>query len=331
MKKIFILMCCVFFLCGCGKIDDKDVVKELEKNINNKVGYKLEGTLEILNNDEVYVYDISVGHKKDDYYKVVLTNQSNNHSQVILKNDDGVFILTPSLNKSFKFQSDWPYNNSQIYLLDKILDDINNDAEYKFKKTDKGFEIINKVNYPNNKNLVKEKIVLDDKYNIKKIYVYDADDLICMKMVFDDIDYSPKFSNDYFEIDEIMSTFEIEEVKETSIFEETMYPLFIPDGTKLTNEERIKTDFGERVILTFEGDKSFLLVEETASVEEEFTIIPTFGEPYQLMDTLGVMTDTSLSWTSNGVEYYLISEVMEKDELIEVAQSIYELPVTSIK
>lgn len=331
MKKIFILMCCVFFLCGCGKIDDKDVVKELEKNINNKVGYKLEGTLEILNNDEVYVYDISVGHKKDDYYKVVLTNQSNNHSQVILKNDDGVFILTPSLNKSFKFQSDWPYNNSQIYLLDKVLDDINNDAEYKFKKTDKGFEIINKVNYPNNKNLVKEKIVLDDKYNIKKIYVYDADDLICMKMVFDDIDYSPKFSNDYFEIDEIMSTFEIEEVKETSVFEETMYPLFIPDGTKLTNEERIKTDFGERVILTFEGDKSFLLVEETASVEEEFTIIPTFGEPYQLMDTLGVMTDTSLSWTSNGVEYYLISEVMEKDELIEVAQSIYELPVTSIK
>ena len=331
MKKLILLMCCVFLLCGCGKVNDKDVIKELEKNINNKVGYKLNGTLEILNNDEVYVYDISVGHKKDDYYKVVLTNQSNNHSQVILKNDDGVFILTPSLNKSFKFQSDWPYNNSQIYLLDKVLDDIKNDCEYKFKKTDKGFEITNKVNYPNNKNLVKEKIILDDKYNITKIYVYDSEDLICMKMVFDDIDYSPKFSDDYFEIDEIMSTFDIEEVKETSIFEDTMYPLFIPDGTKLTNEERIKTDFGERVILTFEGDKSFLLVEETANVEDEFTIIPTFGEPYQLMDTLGVMTDTSLSWTSNGIEYYLISEVMSKDELIEVAQSIYELPVTSIK
>ena len=331
MKKIIILMCFAFLLCGCGKIDKKDVFKELEKNIDNKIGYKLDGTLEILNNDEVYVYDILVGHKKDDYYKVVLTNQSNNHSQVILKNDDGVFILTPSLNKSFKFQSDWPYNNSQIYLLDKVLDDINKDSEYKFKKTDKGYEIITKVNYPNNKNLVKEKIVLDDKYNIKKIYVYDSDDLICMKMAFNDIDYSPKFSNDYFEIDEVMSTFEIEEVKETSIFEDTMYPLFIPDGTKLTNEERIKTDFGERVILTFEGDKSFLLVEETANVEEEFTIIPTFGEPYQLMDTLGVMTDTSLSWTSNGVEYYLISEVMSKDELVEVAQSIYELPVTSIK
>ncbi len=317
-------------LCGCGKVNDKDVIKELEKNINNKVGYTLDGELEILNNDEVYIYDVSVGHMKDDYYKVVLTNQANNHTQVILKNSEGVFILTPSLNKSFKFQSDWPYNNSQIYLLDKVLDDINGDSEYKFKKTSDGFEITNKVNYPNNKNLVKEKIVLDDKYDIKKIYVYDDEDLICMKMTFKDINYSPKFKDDYFDIDEVMSSFN-EEVIETGVFEDTMYPLFIPEGTKLTNEERIKTDYGERVILTFDGDKSFLLVEETANAEDEFTIIPTFGEPYQLMDTLGVMTDTSLSWTSNGIEYYLISEVMSKDELIEVAQSIYELPVTSIK
>ena len=330
MKKIFVLLLLIFLLCGCGKVDDKNIIKELEKNINNKVGYQLSGELELLNNDEVYVYDISVSYKKDDYYKVVLTNQSNNHSQIIFKNDDGVFILTPSLNKSFKFQSDWPYNNSQIYLLNKVLDDIKNDSEYKFKKLDKGYEIVSKVNYPNNKNLVKEKIVFDDNFNIKKIYVYDNEDIICMKMIFNDIDYSPKFSDDYFEIDEVMSTFDISE-DVVGVFEDTMYPLFIPEGTRLVNEERIQTDIGERVILTFEGDKTFLLVEETASIEEEFTIIPTFGEPYQLMDTLGVMTDTSLSWTSNGIEYYLISEVMSKDELIEVAQSIYELPITSIK
>ena len=142
-------------------------------------------------------------------------------------------VLTPSLNKSFKFQSDWPYNNSQIYLLDKVLDDINKDSEYKFKKTDKGYEIITKVNYPNNKNLVKEKIVLDDKYNIKKIYVYDSDDLICMKMAFNNIDYSPKFSNDYFEIDEVMSTFEIEEVNDWVILRKyhgNDEKLVIPEG-----------------------------------------------------------------------------------------------------
>ena len=53
---------------------------------------------------------------KKDKFRVGLTNKTNNHEQIILKNDDGVYVITPSLNKSFKFQSDWPYNNSQIYL-----------------------------------------------------------------------------------------------------------------------------------------------------------------------------------------------------------------------
>ena len=85
-------------------------------------------------------------------------------------------------------------------------------------------------------------------------------------------------------------------------------------------------DDGERIIMTFDGDKPFLLVEETANIMDEFTIIPTYGEPYMLMDTLGVMTDNSLTWTSGGIDYYLVSEVMGKDELIEIAQSISNVP-----
>ena len=74
--------------------------------------------------------------------------------------------------------------------------------------------------------------------------------------------------------------------------------------------------------MTYEGEKSFLLVEETLDVFNEFTIIPSSGEPFQLMDTLGVMTNNSLSWSSGTTDYYLVSDVMSKDEMIEVAQSI---------
>ena len=74
--------------------------------------------------------------------------------------------------------------------------------------------------------------------------------------------------------------------------------------------------------MSYDGDKSFLLVEETTDVFSEFTVIPTSGEPYQLMDTLGIVTDNSLSWTSNGVDYYLVSDVMNRDEMIKVAESI---------
>ncbi|MBR2246785.1 MAG: hypothetical protein IJ880_07170 [Bacilli bacterium] len=40
------------------------------------------------------------------------------------------------------------------------------------------------------------------------------------------------------------------------------------------------------------------------------------------MDTLGVMTDNSLSWSSNGIDYYIVSDVLNKKELVEIAQSI---------
>ena len=74
--------------------------------------------------------------------------------------------------------------------------------------------------------------------------------------------------------------------------------------------------------MTYDGEKSFLLVEETTDVLNEFTIIPTSGDLYQLMDTLGVATENSLSWTSNGIDYYLVSDVMNRDEMVQVAESI---------
>lgn len=324
MKKIvFVLLMISILLTGCGKYSQKDIVKDLEKKYEESTGYKLNGNLSVINNDETYNYKVDVSFKKDDFYKVVLTNVTNNHTQVILKNNEGVFVVTPSLNKSFKFQSDWPYKNSQIYLLNALINDIKNDDKKEFEIKDNKYEFKTKVNYPNNSSLVKQKIIMNKSYKLDKVVVYNKDGSESMVMEFDKITYSAKFSKDYFDIDKIISKKDtVEEVKETANLEDTIYPLFLPSGTKLVDEERVKKEDGERVIMTYDGDKSFVLVEETVDVFNEFTVIPSGGEPFQLMDTLGVMTNNSLSWTSSGVEYYLASDVMSNDEMIEVAQSI---------
>ena len=110
------------------------------------------------------------------------------------------------------------------------------------------------------------------------------------------------------------------------MLDEVIYPLNIPDGTKLVSEEKIEKKDGKRVIMTFEGEKPFLLVEETANRLDEMTIIPTNGEPYLLQDNYGVISNNSLNWCSGGVEYYLVSDVLNQDELINVAQSISVIP-----
>ena len=101
MKKIFpiLLLLISFFITGCGKYDESDVVRDLNKQINKLNSYKLEGTLEIVNNEDVYNYSVDTSFKKDNYYKVNLTNKSNNYEQIILKNDDGVYVKTQESTK----------------------------------------------------------------------------------------------------------------------------------------------------------------------------------------------------------------------------------------
>ncbi len=327
MKKLvlcFLLLLIV--VTGCGKYDKDDAIKDLEKKISDN-SYYIEGNLEIVNNDEVYNYDVKSSFKKTDNYKVVLLNKSNNHEQVILKNSEGVFVITPALNKSFKFQSDWPYNNSQIYLLQSVINDIKNDNKKEFKKDKDGYVFTTEVNYPNNRKLIKQKIYIDKDMNIKKIKVYDENGIALITMNYKKIDYNPTFKKNYFSIDKVMeSSNQEEKVKQVASIEDSIYPLALPTGTKLSTEEKVSKTNGERVILTFEGEKPFLLVEETANVFDEFTIIPTTGDPYILQDSIGVMGSNSLNWTTGGIEYYIVSDVLNQNELVEIASSINTLP-----
>ncbi len=328
MKKFLLcLIAFVFLITGCGKYGEKDVINDLDKKISKSKGYFLEGILEIVNDENIYTYNVEVSYQKDDQYKVSLVNTSNNHEQVILKNKEGVYVITPSLNKSFKFQSDWPYSNSQIYLLQSILSDIKADDKKTFKVNDNTYIFSTEVNYPNNRKLVKQDIILNKKLNLEKIKVYNEDNVAMMTMKFEKIDFSPTFKKNYFNLDTVIKSAKtVENSKSVGMIEDTIYPLSLPSGTKLVSEEKIKKDDGERVIMTFEGEKPFLLVEETANVYGEMTVIPTNGEPYMLQDSYGVLANNSLSWSSSGIEYYLVSDVLNQDELVDVAQSISVLP-----
>lgn len=94
-KKIFLLsIICMFFLVGCGKNSREDVLKKLTKKIEETNSYHLQGILEIVNNENSYLYDVNVAYLKENNFKVNLKNQTNNHEQVILRNSEGVYVMT---------------------------------------------------------------------------------------------------------------------------------------------------------------------------------------------------------------------------------------------
>ena len=207
MKKIFFvgLIISLFFLTGCGKYTEKTIVKDLNKKINAITGYHVQGSMEIYNGDDAYKYDVTSSYENDNY-RVSLVNKANNHEQIILRNSDGVYVLTPSLNKSFKFQSNWPENNSQVYIIQSVLVDINEDKNVKLEEKDGNYILTAKVNHSNNKNLSSQKIYLDKKLNFTKIEVFDESGNKQIKMVFDSIDTKATFNNKYFSTSENMKT-----------------------------------------------------------------------------------------------------------------------------
>lgn len=333
MKKIFkiiFLMSFAIMMAGCGKEDEKTVLSKVYKKVNNINGYKLEAEMELINNEDSYKYDVSVSYKKDDNYRVSLRNKTNNHEQIILKNEQGVYVLTPTLNKSFKFQSKWPYNNSQSYLLASVVDDMKTDPKLSMKKTSDGYVFTSKVNYKNNASLTHQEVLVDKNYVIKSVTVLDDDENAGIKVKFTSVDLKAKFDDDYFVLEENMETITSDEQSDikTSLLQEAIYPMYLPEGTYLETEKTVELDQGERIILTFAGQTPFMLVEEPAVKETEMTIIPTSGELDIFMDTIAIIGESSVSWVSDGVEYYLVSSEMSTSELITVAKSIATMPVS---
>lgn len=101
MKKVLlsILLVLTLLLTGCGKKGESYVINELSKKIEKSTSYYIEGKMELMNNEDIYEYDVKVSYKKGDFYKVDLTNTKNNHEQVILRNDEGVYVKTQKSTK----------------------------------------------------------------------------------------------------------------------------------------------------------------------------------------------------------------------------------------
>jgi len=324
---MFTVVVTIILLAACKNMSQQDVVDKLASNLEDADSYLATGKMEIESDGQMYEYFVEVAFQQPHYYRVTMRNETTNNEQIILKNDEGVFVLTPSLNKQFKFQSDWPLSSSQAYLYQSILADILNDEEVVFTPEEEVYIFETEADYHGNRDLVKQVVRFDKKTLTPLVVeVLDSSETPRMSMYFDTFKFNQELEEGIFDSDltmeETQNTMGDGGIQPVDLLEVELYPTYIPEGTTLTDRTPIEIEDGNRIIMTFSGDRDFTLIQENARVRETLAPELVSGEIVLINGAIGALSDKSVTWVNDGVEFFLVSETLETEELLSVAASI---------
>lgn len=192
-------------LAACGKKDAAAVVKDLNEVVGEMESYQGAGVMTLHTGDAPQQYKVEVWHQKPSYYRIALTNAKKDVTQIVLRNDEGVFVLTPSQNKSFRFQSNWPDNQGQVYLYETLIRSITGDTTRQFADEKESYVFDVAANY-NTHALVRQKIWLNKSdYAPKQVEVSDSNANVVVDVKFDSFKFGTEFEKDAFDMQRNMS------------------------------------------------------------------------------------------------------------------------------
>lgn len=321
-KGIIIGAIVIVLIVSCVLIFKKEPVDKKLKNIMEDMkSYQLVGDMEITKGEDVKGYSLEVGYKKvdkDEYFRVGITDKELNQTQVILRNKDGVYVLTPTLNQIFKFEGDWPLNSLKPYLIQSMVEIMKNkDCIINSEKD--SYVVESAVNYPNNNNFKKQKMIFNNDYEIQELEITDDNDAVQLKIAFNKVKYDAKLAKNYFDLPNDMES----EVSNPVVNQEDLplYPMSVFDSS-LSNVSEVEVINGSRHVLEYKGDKNFTVIESVQEKSSELQTVIMSGEFVDSIDAFGFYDGNHMTMMNNGVEYTIYSDDLNPNEMVEVLSSM---------
>lgn len=325
-KLMVIVASSLFLLAACGKASQEDVVKKIEDKWADTKGYEVTASMELAAGGQARAYDVKVWHMKPEFYRVEVAAKEDKVTQMIIRNEEGVFVVTPSLSKTYKFQNDWPKQNSQAYLIESLAQDIKEDKKATMTVEEDAYIFNVATRNAERTGLTKQSVTIDKKSLLpKNVALFNEAGEQLMTINFHDVKLNVAHKKEDYAVEKFQNNKEKEaasaDVKSTTPLQ-TYYPMLKWDHTKLVDTKTMQEDGLERVILTFEGEKAFTFMQQP--VEETSSLVPVAmtGDIADLGFTIGAITDYSISWEHDGMAFFIASNKMTKEEMIEVAASV---------
>ncbi len=211
-----IVMGIAMVAAGCGTRNAEQIVNDLDHVVSKLDSYQGTGQMILQTGQQPQKYDVEVWYQNPHFYRISLTNEAKDVTQIVLRNDEGVFVLTPHLNKMFRFQSDWPENSGQVYLYQSLVQSIVTDTERQFATEKDAYVFDVAANYQNGL-LARQKIWLNKKSLApQKVEVSDEKNNIMVVVDFTQFEFGKKFEKDSFDMQRNMTSWNLQSLPTTA-------------------------------------------------------------------------------------------------------------------
>ncbi|MDE6407305.1 MAG: hypothetical protein K2K48_04920 [Anaeroplasmataceae bacterium] len=314
MKKIFgLILLSLLVLVGCKNKDNIDEVTRVTNYLSGLSSYSLTSKMTIQRPDKNVSVNVAVDYLSPAYYKVSFKGDN---EQLIIKNDTGVYVITPSLNKEFRFDSNWPLNSSHAYLLEAINKDIKADADATGSQDGTDIVIECKIAHKTNQKLNKMKYTCDSSYKPKKTVFLNDKNEECIVVDFDTFTPNSNLGKDNFNEKKYLGAQEEKpSEEETSL---TLTAGYVVEGSQLASSSK-KDD---TTILCYSGESAYTIIVSLVEVTDEVVAIDTYDSIEFLECGLGFINENTMKFYNGNYEITIFSNQLTTDDYINVANSI---------
>lgn len=328
IKKIVlaVLILGVILLAGWKLFFDKsDVSEKVKKAKEDITAYHMEANMNLVNNEETRNYFVTTDYKKEgdnNFFRVSLVDKNINQEQIMLKNTDGVFVLTPTLNQVYKFKGDWPLNNPKPYLYHSLMETF--DSEHTIKTVDDGFIVSAISKYPNSPSWAKQEIKFSSDMKPISVDILNSSNETVGKVTFTEVDMAPTYASDYFDVEANMKKAResLTEGANLTLDDLPLMPTSSVFDAKLS-ENTLATINGQSVyILSYTGTDNFTIVQQIAEKYDEMKIIEVSGELIETINGIAIKSGTKIKYCSNGVTFDIYSDNMEVSKIIDIVNGM---------
>ncbi len=318
MRKGILVFLLLFVagLSSCGKqTKTEDAYSSFINSITEAKSYVLKAQMEVQRDEGSNIFDVEVSYKSPNYYRVNYQNQSSNSRQILLKNNEGVYVLSPELNKEFRFDSTWPLNSSHIYILNKVVDDLSSDNERVVECKDDYYVFSSAISHKVKQDLVKQVVYIKKSTNKLEKICYQSADKDMMVLMVKSLEFNKTLPSDTFNVEAIMQS-------ETSLLGEgSSVVVSSIDFENIFDVTCTSETYDDVTVMSYKGDKSYSIIfqklDETPSASARI-----YDDFVMLDDTIAFVSASSLTFYYSNYEFKIVSSTLTLDEMISVANSL---------